>query len=94
VTCHSENALAARYRDDPDLFHLHRRKLLIRGWAGRLDDLERAYLRAHRPLTERQEEALRHARERSPLTRRPAEAPEHMAETALVCEVVPRSAAR
>jgi hypothetical protein len=69
---------------------MYSRKLLIRGWAGKMTAVERAYVRTHRPLTERQEEALSHARERSPLARRPAEAAERVAETAPVGEVVAR----
>ena len=39
--------LRAAYAADPALLALYARKLLVRGWAGRLDDTERAYLAAH-----------------------------------------------
>ena len=43
----SGTALALRYREDPALARLYKRKLLQRGWAGKVDDVEKAYQKAH-----------------------------------------------
>ena len=42
-----DTALAERYRNDPELLAFYRKKLLQPGWAGRLDPVEKAYVRAH-----------------------------------------------
>ena len=41
---HWPGTLEERYKDDPDLFNLYKNKLLIRGWAGHLDDCEKRYI--------------------------------------------------
>lgn len=46
-SCPACTALAERYRNDPQLLGLCRAKLLIRGWAGRTDEVERVYILAH-----------------------------------------------
>ena len=43
----SGTALALRYREDPALARLYKRKLLQRGWAGKTDPTEKAYILAH-----------------------------------------------
>jgi hypothetical protein len=45
--CNGCQGLRAAYAADPALLSLYARKLLVRGWAGRLDDVERAYVAAH-----------------------------------------------
>jgi len=42
--------LEEAYKDDPILLKLYQEKLLIRGWAGNLNDLEREYIRRTDPL--------------------------------------------
>jgi len=37
--------LEERYKDDPSLLALYKKKLLIRGWAGRKDPVEKEYIR-------------------------------------------------
>ena len=49
-TCTACTALLAECGEE--LFDLYRRKLLKRGWAGRKNPVERAYIRAHRPVFE------------------------------------------
>ena len=46
-TCQACRDLARRYSKDSDLLAYYRKKLLTRGWAGRLDPVERAYVFAH-----------------------------------------------
>jgi hypothetical protein len=41
--------LARRYKGDPDLLAFYRRRLLQKGWAGNIDDVEAAYMFAHAP---------------------------------------------
>ena len=41
--------LEERYRDDPVALELYKKKLLIPGWAGQLDDCEQEYLRRMNP---------------------------------------------
>jgi hypothetical protein len=45
--CSVCQSLADRYGSDPLLLGFIRRRLLQRGWAGSLDDVERAYLGPH-----------------------------------------------
>lgn len=45
--CFACTALQARYDDDPVLLAMYRKKLLIPGWAGEADALEKAYIQAH-----------------------------------------------
>ena len=40
----TEQTLETRYKDDPELLALYERKLLIRGWAGKKDPVEREYI--------------------------------------------------
>ena len=47
--CDGCAGLARRYKSDPDLLALYRRKLLQMGWAGNTDDVEKAYMLAHAP---------------------------------------------
>ena len=54
--CDGCQALAARYKDDPKPLAFYRRKLLQRGWAGNLDDVERGYLAAHASWYKAQQE--------------------------------------
>ena len=51
--CPGCRALAAEYAGDPDLLEYYRRKLLIRGWAGKPSPAERAYQLAHAPWAAR-----------------------------------------
>ncbi len=46
-SCPACKALAARYKNDPALLKFYRAKLLIRGWAGSVDEVEKAYQKAH-----------------------------------------------
>jgi hypothetical protein len=39
--------LAGRYKKDPVLLAFYQRRLLQRGWAGNVDDTERAYMMSH-----------------------------------------------
>jgi hypothetical protein len=39
----------------PELWSMYSKKLLLRGWAGRLSQAERAYVRAHRQVSEKQQ---------------------------------------
>ncbi len=48
-TCEACQALAAQYQGDPKLLAFYQRRLLIRGWAGSADPLEKAYILAHAP---------------------------------------------
>ena len=43
--------LEERYRDDPGLLELYKRKLFIPGWAGELDDVEFAYIKSQLRLS-------------------------------------------
>lgn len=45
--CEACRNLAAEIGDDHQLFRFYRRKLLIRGWAGRKTPAEKAYILAH-----------------------------------------------
>lgn len=47
--CPACSALAERYRNDPALLAFYRKKLLVKGWAGRTDPIEKAYILAHAP---------------------------------------------
>jgi hypothetical protein len=47
--CAGCEGLAARYGSDPDLLAFYQRQLLLRGWAGSIDDVEAAYMTAHAP---------------------------------------------
>lgn len=51
MTCHCTacTALAERYGEDTALLEHYRKRLLVRGWAGRPDDIERAYAVGHAP---------------------------------------------
>ena len=59
--CPACMALAERYRNDPKLLDFYRKRLLVRGWAGRPDDVERAYILAHAPWAQANVEKLRKA---------------------------------
>lgn len=48
-TCDVCTALAAQYESDPGLTWLYRKKLVIRGWAGKTTPTEKAYILAHAP---------------------------------------------
>ena len=48
-TCSGCAGLAKRYKGDPDLLAFYRRRLLQQGWAGNIDDVEKAYMMAHAP---------------------------------------------
>ena len=48
-TCAGCVGLAERFRDDPVLLTFYRANLLKRGWAGSIDDVERAYMLSHAP---------------------------------------------
>jgi len=48
-SCPACTALAERYRNDPQLLAFYRKKLLVKGWAGRTDKVEEAYILAHAP---------------------------------------------
>jgi hypothetical protein len=48
-SCPACIALSERYRNDPQLLGFYRKKLLIRGWAGDTDPVEKAYILAHAP---------------------------------------------
>ena len=61
-SCPACTALAERYRNDPGLLAFYRKKLLIRGWAGRTDDVERAYILAHAEWAQKQSERARRNR--------------------------------
>jgi len=37
-------SLDERYRDDPELLAFYKKKLLVPGWAGEVDDVEAAYI--------------------------------------------------
>ena len=41
--------LEQRYKNDPKLLAFYQKKLLIRGWAGRTDDVEKEYVRRMNP---------------------------------------------
>lgn len=41
--------LEERYKDDPGLLRHYKRKLLIPGWAGELDEMEIVYVASHAP---------------------------------------------
>ena len=45
--CLACTALANRYEGDPALLAFYRKKLLVRGWAGDTDAIEKAYINAH-----------------------------------------------
>lgn len=45
--CKGCQGMRRRYRNDPDLLAVYGKKLLQHGWAGELDEVERAYRRAH-----------------------------------------------
>lgn len=45
--CDACEALNTRYASDPDLLAFYRRRLLVRGWAGDADAVEKAYSQAH-----------------------------------------------
>jgi hypothetical protein len=51
-TCDACRALAERYQSDPRLLAFYRRRLLVRGWAGQKDEVERAYILAHAPYAQ------------------------------------------
>ncbi len=61
-SCPACSALADRYRNDPQLLAFYRKKLLVRGWAGRTDEVEKAYILAHAPWAQANVEKLRNAR--------------------------------
>lgn len=42
------HTLEARYRDDPALLRFYKKKLLLAGWAGQMDAVEREYVRRQR----------------------------------------------
>lgn len=46
-TCEGCAALRKEYGKDPDLLAFYAKKLLIRGWAGKLSETERLYLSNH-----------------------------------------------
>ena len=46
-TCQACSALAARYAGDPGLLAFYHKRLLVRGWAGDKDAVEKAYILAH-----------------------------------------------
>ena len=45
--CGGCQGLRERYRKDPALLRFYARQLLLRGWAGSTDDIERGYLASH-----------------------------------------------
>ena len=45
--CAGCRGLEERYKTDPELLKHYRKRLLIRGWAGKTDDVEKAYQKAH-----------------------------------------------
>ena len=47
--CTGCEGLATRYADDPALLTFYQRQLLVRNWAGSIDDVEAAYMTAHAP---------------------------------------------
>ena len=63
--CDGCAGLARRYKTDPDLLAFYRKRLLVMGWAGIADDVEKAYQLAHAPWAKAAQEAGR----RSPIGR-------------------------
>lgn len=64
--CDGCRGLQARYARDPKLLAFYGRILLQRGWAGRMDDVERAYALAHAPWYQAAVEKARRMREEHP----------------------------
>lgn len=50
--CAACNALALEYATDPGLLAFYRKRLLVRGWAGRKTPTEKAYILAHAPFAQ------------------------------------------
>jgi hypothetical protein len=71
--CPACTALAAEYEGDPKLLAFYRKKLLIRGWAGRTSPTEKAYILAHATWARLAAERLAQASNRPYQTRRSEE---------------------
>ena len=64
--CPACTALADEYLSDPEMLQFLRRKLLIRGWAGKYSPTEHAYVLAHSADAQRKQAGFL---ARNPLTR-------------------------
>lgn len=60
--------LARRYKSDADLLAFYRRKLLQMGWAGKTDDVEKAYQHSHAPWAKAAQESGARLAQFSPVT--------------------------
>ena len=100
-TCEACKALAARYTNDPGLLALYRKKLLIRGWAGETDKVEKAYILAHAEWAQAAVRAgagtrlqARKRGDQTPLTEAEQEFPDSAPVAALITDSAPVLEAR
>ena len=70
VSCQCSGCLglAKRYKSDSDLLAFYRRRLLQMGWAGKTDDVEKAYMTAHAGWYRAMQESGARLAQSSPVT--------------------------